>query len=413
MKTSGTTATLERTGDSSPKARGSAERIRNGARPTVTPRPIQRSCLSASASSGVAQQVREAHQDGGDVQDEVAEPEALDALQPLREPRRGLGRQQRELRRDVRGRRQVEQRQQAARARGPGEQQEEVEEERGHQGPEEVLREPRRLPPVVARSGRRDDVDGERREAERPEDRGDTRAFAGDREEADDQIEEADERRGRDTSCRIGPRALRGRCRGSRRARSRPGGAGTACARESSRGARGSPRSGRPPRRSGHPRPGPPSPPRPPDRPTRSRAIPLRGAPISPAVEKLSSFRAKETNAIPTVASVTRPRNATRNLLTARFTELRSAIRMPSLRSIDRRVSHLFSMAMNRPKVSQRVLNQDFEYSPKDYWMRLPLAAAKRCVFAGARAHGRAARRVEAERARREAGPRTRPRRRP
>jgi hypothetical protein len=51
ISTSGTTATVESSGDSSPKARGSAERIRKGASPTTTPSAIQRTCFSDSASS--------------------------------------------------------------------------------------------------------------------------------------------------------------------------------------------------------------------------------------------------------------------------------------------------------------------------------------------------------------------------
>ena len=58
INTRGTTATVESSGDSRPKARGSAESIRNGARPTMTPRPIQRTCFSASASCAMPAQER-------------------------------------------------------------------------------------------------------------------------------------------------------------------------------------------------------------------------------------------------------------------------------------------------------------------------------------------------------------------
>jgi hypothetical protein len=182
MKTSGTTAMGERREDQE----------RREAHDDAEADPAQ--LLVRLRVPGVAKQVQQAHQDGRDVRDEIAEPETLDALQPLRETRRGLGRQQRELRRDVRRRRHVQERQQAARANGSGKQQKEVQEERRQQGPEQVLREPRRLPPVVARSGRGDHVDRERREAQGPEDPGDARALPGDGEEADDQVEEADER---------------------------------------------------------------------------------------------------------------------------------------------------------------------------------------------------------------------------
>ena len=140
-----------------------------------------------------AQQVDQPGQHGRDVDGEVDEPQPLAGLEEGRRAGGGPRREDRQLRADVDRGRDVEQREDAPRADRAREQQEEVQQQRGQERAEEILREPRDPPHRVVRSGRRQDVDAERAEAERPEHEGGAGALARDREEPDDQVQDPDE----------------------------------------------------------------------------------------------------------------------------------------------------------------------------------------------------------------------------
>jgi hypothetical protein len=138
-------------------------------------------------------QVDQARQDRRDVGREVQEPETCGPFENRGRRRRGRGAQDRQLRRGVGERRQVEHRNHALQPHGPREDQEEVEEQRGEERAEDILGHPEQFPERVVRARGRQDVHAERGQAECPEDERGGRTVARDREEADEQVEEADE----------------------------------------------------------------------------------------------------------------------------------------------------------------------------------------------------------------------------
>jgi hypothetical protein len=149
--------------------------------------------LGLGVLAAVVQQLDQSGQNRRNVQREIEEPEAREEFQQGGNPWRGRRPEKGDLAEDVDERRDVEQRDETPCPDGSGEDQKEMKQQGGQERSERVFDQPERLPPRIAGTSGRQDVDGEGRQGHGPEQQGRLAPVTGDREEADDEVEEAHE----------------------------------------------------------------------------------------------------------------------------------------------------------------------------------------------------------------------------